>query len=524
MRVNRNTRPMLQSDTASLPLSGRHAVAKAQLVKVSKLALDESNARLGDERQGQEVTRLALARRARKTLIPLAEDILKNGLDPTAPFALTSERALSGFYRVIEGNRRLLVLQVLNDPSIVFEVFDQESERKKLQKLSTLFRQSPIQSVNSVIFESEAEAEHWIIVRHTGANEGVGLVPWNSNDQDRYKNRRNGGAGRKPSGQVLDFVDLFFPSTPGENDRIITTLQRIISTPAVRDKLGIRLDKGKLYTKYPASEVIRGLGKIVRDLRSGEIDVTDVYYVEDRLRYLEGFGVEDLPEPANQLPDETALSELKDASDAGVSTGDPIDSNLPASGEVEKLGDPGEIQTTEPKPEADGNVTLDPSADPGASKPQPWKVGALKPRAFVISPDCPIEIQQPRIESIYRELQSLRVDLYSNACAVMLRVFVELSVDHYIRRHSIISEDEHRRAILASKLKLAAEDLLLKKAIENQLSRAISKIADSKGIFSASVNTFHQYVHNQYAYPSPTELRISWNELEPFVAAVWDNA
>jgi hypothetical protein len=37
----------------------------------------------------------------------------------------------------------------------------------------------------------------------------------------------------------------------------------------------------------------------------------------------------------------------------------------------------------------------------------------------------------PRINAIYYELLSLAVEQYPNACAVLLRVFVELSIDHF---------------------------------------------------------------------------------------------
>jgi hypothetical protein len=53
------------------------------------------------------------------------------------------------------------------------------------------------------------------------------------------------------------------------------------------------------------------------------------------------------------------------------------------------------------------------------------------PRATVPT-TCVINIPRPRINDIYRELLKLNVDDFPNACAVSLRVFVELGVDGYL--------------------------------------------------------------------------------------------
>ena len=34
--------------------------------------------------------------------------------------------------------------------------------------------------------------------------------------------------------------------------------------------------------------------------------------------------------------------------------------------------------------------------------------------------------------------------------------------------------------------------------------------------------TFNQYVHNKHAIPSPKELKISWDGLEPFLVKLWE--
>lgn len=33
--------------------------------------------------------------------------------------------------------------------------------------------------------------------------------------------------------------------------------------------------------------------------------------------------------------------------------------------------------------------------------------------------------------------------------------------------------------------------------------------------------TLHQYVHNEHVYPTTTDLRATWDTLQPFIEQVW---
>ncbi|NQX17247.1 hypothetical protein [Rathayibacter sp. VKM Ac-2857] len=114
---------------------------------------------------------------------------------------------------------------------------------------------------------------------------------------------------------------------------------------------------------------------------------------------------------------------------------------------------------------------------------------------------------------------TINADKHPNAASVLFRVFVELSVDDYIVRHKLISDENNPN--LAKRLKDVNNHLLSNSAIPKQLHLVIQQIANNKHGLAASMVTFNQYVHNSYSFPKPSELRTSWDEMQPFLEAVW---
>ncbi|MDP4332427.1 hypothetical protein Q7F20_03520 [Curtobacterium sp. A7_M15] len=106
----------------------------------------------------------------------------------------------------------------------------------------------------------EAAAVNFVMSRHGGAQEGVGLPEWDSDEKDRFRVRQGGERGTK----------LLRPG-PGLHRRA-RRQQRLESTDH-HDlaALGLEVVNGELVTKYPADQVAKGLRKIVDDLRSQRV-------------------------------------------------------------------------------------------------------------------------------------------------------------------------------------------------------------------------------------------------------------
>lgn len=74
-----------------------------------------------------------------------------------------------------------MALKALETPSIISGALS-AGDQKVLAALSVRYHQDPIDPIDCVLFRDAAEAQHWVQLRHTGANEGVGLVEWEETD------------------------------------------------------------------------------------------------------------------------------------------------------------------------------------------------------------------------------------------------------------------------------------------------------------------------------------------------------
>lgn len=442
-----------------------------KLIPVSQLLLDPKNPRLKEEQSDQKATIEAVGRQQGTRLINIAKHIVEEGVDPLTLSAVVpvEDQGSGARYMVLEGNRRLAAIKAAETPALVEAAYS-VPQMKKWNAIHEDFKDNPVHELDCVVFESEAEARQWVELRHGGEQGGIGLVTWGAEEKDRWR-RRHGST--SSSGEVIDFVRQsggLSEAAAASDKRILTNVRRLINTPEVRDRLGIEKRGEKLFSYYPGEEVAKGLTKIVEDLLTERIQVSDIYYKEHRVKYAEGIEQKHLPNPSTKLEDPVSLTDM-------------------------------------------GDVDL--TAPPGTKKQKPRDKKYT--RDFLIPRDCVLGASG-RIWDIYGELKKLKLSEFSNSVAVMFRVFLELSADEYIDSQSLRVSD---RANLANRLKVAAKHLHDAEKISKDQFRAVAHSADSNRFGASSVVTFHQYVHNPKVFPSPTELRNAWDQLQPFIEALW---
>lgn len=445
-------------------------------VAVSDLSLDDKNARLLNPGGNQQATAILLTKDQGDKLVRLAKDIVENGMDPLSLPAIVASEGKVKRYKVIEGNRRILALKALETPALVSAALPNKAARQ-LTALSKQYMDRPLEFVSCILFDDETQVRHWIELRHTGQNQGVGLVEWDSDAKNRYESRHSGH--RNPTGQVIDFVENNQLLNPQQSKQKITTnLERLLSSPRFRQKVGIFIDQGQVFSYFPYEEIKKPLTHILEDLKSGNIKVKDLYNAQDRTNYTNSIPANALPIGSKRFKRPIPLNDLSPATKANPRA---------ASTDTKRT----------------------------AKRKMPQQ------RTSVIPGSVRLNVTDPRINAIYKELRLLSTDQFANASSVLLRVFLELSVDHYIDDNKLMNDKDRQSKSLAERMKLVADNMLRENLIGTELRKAIDKVANQRSGISPSISTFNQYVHNKYVFPKSSEVQLAWDELQPFIERIW---
>ena len=155
---------------------------------------------------------------------------------------------------------------------------------------------------------------------------------------------------------------------------------------------------------------------------------------------------------------------------------------------------------------------------PAATKPGRAQARIAQKRDRLIPSDCVLSVKEPRIRDIERELRRLGLESYPNAISVLLRVFLELSVDWYISGNGLgVSE----QAALGTKLKATADDLVQRQKLTQIQAAPVRRAAQRNTFLGPSVTQMNLWVHNQHMFPGPSDLRAEWDGLQDWFLAVW---
>lgn len=433
-------------------------------VPVSGLLIDAENPRLTQPNVTQrDVFRASAAHQGNK-LVVLASDIVEYGLNPSE---LPIIRAIEGGrYVVSEGNRRLTALKALENPDSLAGAVT-PNVLGKLRALSRRYHEAPIEEVLCAVLPIE-DAHHWMRIRHTGENAGAGIVRWSSDDSERFR-VRTGVEKEGVHTQVLNFLQSSQHIDAEKRSKVpVTSLRRLLGTPYVRSKLGIDFKDGVLLLKAKAERVVSALLYVIDDLTAANGTKTEhIYTTEKRKEY------------ADNLPPDVVIENT-------------VDKGVPAT-----------------------------DVDANSTKQRPKKVSRRRPErkpTNLITHDCTLKISNDRIRQIEVELRHLNIEDYPNAASVLFRVFIELSTDWYCSDQAIKLTD---RPTLAEKLKKVAEHLVLRGKLSRQQAKPVHHACQPNSLLGPSIQLWHDYVHNQCVYPGPNDLRAQWNNLQPFVSAIW---
>lgn len=462
-------------------------------IKISNLFLDLQNPRY-EKQPSQNEALNTIAFEQKGKLLVLLKDILENGLNPSDIPIVMPDPTKGNGYIVLEGNRRIAALKLFKKPGILTNT----SMRQKFSKLHDEYKNMPFKAVECLEVNSREEANLWIERKHEGEMNGAGTVRWDNVQKSRFLAYKTGKDSRAV--QLIDFMKAASEDDKEFADNLqnvsATNLERFLGTPDVRSALGLEYDHGEYSSRLIWSEILKGLKAVVKRLSQDDFNVRAIYRKEDRMRFINAIPLDELPDKSQKAE---TIWKLKDFSP----TNQPVDSTVEED----------EINKEKPVDYTTSN------ADDTLQQEKPTNRTSFIPESFTLS------IPNERSNRIYSEMKQMSHIKMPNACAVMMRVFLELSVDCYLEEFHLLKNG----AISASKdsrnLKQKTNDVInqlnqKKTYLDPAKAKGIrTEINNDKSVFG--IDTMNAYVHNLSFNPIPETLMLSWDNIQPFLVALW---
>ena len=428
-------------------------------IPVADLLLDEENPRLATPNQGQRETIRAMATFQGSRLQVLATDIVRHELDPSDLFIVMEVE--NKRYVVLDGNRRVTALKVLENPEIVNGAVT-AGVLRTLKRLSSEYHSNTIDAVLCTVVNGRTEADHWIELKHTGYQDGAGPLRWGPDEGARFRARTGGTLDVET--QALNFLQRRGDITPEFRQKVPTsTYRRLLGTPAVREKLGLDWKDKELIVMGEESAVAKALFYVANDLAERRITVRSLDRQADRIRY------------AASLPPDIVVT----------------------------------LSATRTGKQADTKTKQRSSTS----------TARQSDRDRLIPGTAALNVTDNRLRNIETELKRLSLQQYPNAISVLFRVFLELSADTYIEEVGLSNVTVE--SSLGRKLQVVTDDLLTKRKLSDQQAKVVRRASQRDSYLGPSITGMHQYLHNKHMHPAPSDLRADWDSLQPWFKAVW---
>lgn len=435
-------------------------------IPVVELLVNSQNDRHGELADERSAFEWLLSHR-QNHMRNLARDIAREG----KLYELPLVRPINGKFVVHDGNRRVACLKLLSRPSIA----PNDEWRMFFRQLESEHKDNVPKDVLCQVEHDLDAIDEILYRRHTGTQSGVGQSPWGAPAKANFVAR----TGKKTRVNVAEEAENKLKEKGMIDAKLRVSrsnLNRLLSSEPLRNRVGIRVARNKVELTHDENKVLGALQRIVEDLKDQKIVLTDIWRNTDKHRYL------DKLEKLGILP--TADHALLEPTDF-------------------KSPEPGKTRTKKPRP--GGTATSESSVRT-----------TLIPRLVIY--DLPQTPELKRINAIWRELQyDLNFSSHGNSIAVLFRVLLELSVEHYI---SINKNFFKQGESLAQKFKKVADQMYKNRVIEKKYFHSIGKFDKLDSLISA--HTFNQYVHSNDFFPSDHHLKAMWDTLERFVLRCLD--
>jgi hypothetical protein len=458
-------------------------------VSIKRLRLDPENPRFATSVKRPTQQELIKELLDHEDVIDLLGNIARHGFFPSEPMVAVKD---GQNLIVVEGNRRLAALKLLDNP----ELAPVEYQARIRQLVDRHHRQ--VERVPVVTAPSRTAVVPLLIARHKGEV----TKPWTTVMQARYiqsrlEDRNSIDDVAEETGLekfeivralrdaiVYDVVRSL--ELPAEVENIVadprrfayTNLQRLIESTVIQNALGMKLNDLKGFeTSLPSEQFERRLGRIVTDVALGEITSRTHNTASD----LEGY-----------------VRELEKS----FGKGKPKKGKPTSAGE---FVDPSKITPKTPKP---GKTARAKKAPIG-----------LIPKSFRV------DIEDDRIEAVVAELKSLKLTQFPNAAAITFRSLLDMAVTKYMNDTGELAKlvanisskqnkGPHWLPTLGQQLNYILNTPTIPLGAEAR--RGLQKFMSDTST-SLTLEAMNWFTHIRYVPPTVDELRSFWTKLTPLL-------
>ena len=467
-------------------------------LRPSEVILDPENPRLPDGTSNDREAINRLLEDGPDALVGLARDMARTG--QTNPAELPIAIKEGNKYLIVEGNRRFAALKLLKDPALA----DNEEQEKAFRRAAALG--TPPKTVLTLVMSSREEADPWIVLRHTGENNGVGVKRWSAGQTATHRRRANKSidSGTLRSITIADELEEAYAADEEIIDLIrqvrrgkLTNIGRFFSPDVlaalhfvlkVDDSSSLRART--LLVRHP-SERLRGffawalayiLNNSVDAYKNAEIRQEALRSAAHLLPNLadaaaEPFRLVDRPP--------TSVSRSQPAHTAGP---DPDDSPTTDS----RTTDNGSRRSSDEQDATSGEATPEAAENEQKSR---QKKGEAKLERYLLQ-GLKLPNHPPRIQLLLKECRSLDLEESPGIACVMMRVIVELSVSSpSVLAFSGASDGSPLRAKIIKVLKYLDPDIEDPVRRDRELAQAYMEASE------LGVQYLHSFVHNPSVYP-----------------------
>ena len=447
-------------------------------ISIKNLSLWDENARFPDKyfnKTEKELIEYFISKKDFK-LFEFAEEVVSEFDLPQLEKLVIYE--LNGKNIVLEGNRRLAVYKLLDDPDLASDM----KLKNKLNGLKSRIKINDDFKLECLITKDKDQGLRYIDRKHLRGNNEVS---WGDNERAHH-NARAGNASQKELLKVAitkRIKDLDFPEELKEQvlgHGFITTFWRLIEQNPAWSIFGFSLDdNGELQTKD--KDFDEKLKVIIFDvLQKGKFSnkLFSRLNTKEIESYLKQITKDDYKRVSDEIKKQTKTN-LFGKESTSIPTNNGTNRSVPKS----------------------------------------------SLRNYLIPKTCVLQIQETKINNIYCELKNdLLIDdsknAVPNAVGVLFRVFLEISLDYYAKMNS---HGFKKNDTINQKISWVVKNLEGKKYDKNKFNN-INKVGSSTGQKSyLSIENFHEYVHSTTTQPSSSELKSKWDNLQEFFEILWSD-